>query len=272
MLCLLTSCATLLNNKIQTIAIISDTNIKLKSVTQDSVTIQERFNHYITLRGKIPLYISYTNTLDSQLHSIEKNPFRSNTYWWNIMCNYGLGIVVDEFSDKKFAFPKKMYLTNDNKLVVEKKGNIKITIPLEYILYTTSLAGRQYTYLSMPGMNLPVGIEYYYKHNTYISSGISLGLYTGVSNNRTVDYGAGFSTYLRHGHILNNFEIAYGLSSFYNSRFSSVGLSIGATNMFTRVTGLQIFYEPNILNLNEGFGKYQPTFKMGLIFKINANP
>lgn len=269
---LLTSCATVLNKKFQTISIVPSSSVKILSVVQDSIIIQERFQNYITLRSSQPFIIQYSNVLDSQFHTVVKSPLRSNAYWWNIVFNYGIGIAVDEFTDKKFAFPKKMYLTEDNKLVMEKKGNWKVTIPLEYIFYTQNIAGRQISYITMPGMNLPIGLEYYYRHNTYISGGINLGFYWGERDRRTVDNGSGTSIYLRHGHVMNNWELAYGLSSMHTTHSNSIGITIGATNMFTRATGFQMYFEPNIYDIKNGIIDYLPVLKMGLIFKINANP
>lgn len=268
---LLNSCATLLNSKIQTIAIVPEDKMEILSVKQDTTIIQGRFEHYITLRSNQPLEVSFLNLQDSQIRTITKYPIRSNTYWWNIFSNYGLGMVVDEFSNKKYAFPRKTYLTNDNMLVMERKGKIRLYLPLEYVFFTRNQWNEDYQYMSMMGQNLSIGLEYYYKHNTFLAGGLHLGYYVGLQNRRVLDYDVGLLSHVRHGHVFNNFELAYGLSMLQTSQFSTIGIGVIGTQMFTRVTGCQMGFEPHFYDLNTMTFSYQPSLRMGLVFKINGN-
>lgn len=169
-----TSCVTLTNRKIQVLSIVPEDSVQIVFVKQDTTVLNANYGHYISLRSPHPLKIYYTSKMDTQTKVISRKPFRSNAYWWNLSA-YAVGMAVDEFSDKKFAYPPKMYLTNDDKLVIERKGNIRIHIPLEYIAHWKRSDLEDFFYLSMPGSNIGLGGEYYYKHNTYLAGGLNIG-------------------------------------------------------------------------------------------------
>lgn len=267
-----TSCATLTNRKIQVLTIVPEDSVQIIYVRQDTTLLNANYGHYLSLRSLHPLKIYYTNRNDTQTKVISRKPFRSNAYWWNLSA-YAVGMAVDEFSDKKFAYPPKMYLTNDNKLVIERKGKIRLYIPLEYIAYWKTSDLEDFFLISIPGSNIGCGGEYYYKHNTYMSGGLNIGYYDGWSNNSTrLTDGYGLILNIKHGHLVNNFEFSYGLSLIQSTRVGSIGFNVGITNMLTRVTGVQLAYEPHFYDLKNSRLSYMSTLRMGLIFKMNANP
>ena len=267
-----TSCATLINRKIQVLSIVPDDSAQIVYVKQDTSILPPSYGYYISLRSPHPLEIYYTYKNDTLTKVISKYPFRSNAYWWNLSA-YALGMAVDEFSDKKFAYPPKMYLTDDDKLVIEKRGKIRVYFPLEYIFYWKRSDMEDFLFISIPGSNIGLGGEYYYRHNTYLSGGLNIGSYNGFTNNSTrISDGYGLILNLKHGHLVNNFEFFYGLSLVQSSRVSSIGLNAGITNMLTRVTGVQLAYEPHFYDMKNSKMSYMSALRMGLIFKINANP
>lgn len=202
---------------------------------------------------------------------ISRKPFRSNAYWWNLSA-YAVGMAVDEFSDKKFAYPSKMYLTNDDKLVIEPRGKLRIYFSLAYIVYWKNSDLKEFFFESIPGRNFGLGGEYYYKHNTYLSGGLQIGYYEGwLTNSTRLTDGTSLIVNLKQGHLVNNFEFSYGLSFIQSTRFGSLGFNAGLTNMLTRVTGIQLAYEPHFFDTKNSRLSYMSALRMGVVFKINAN-
>jgi hypothetical protein len=268
----LASCATLVNRKIQVLSIIPDDSVNIVYVKQGINLLPPSYDHYISLRSSEPIEIYYTKVNDTQIKMISKYPFRSNAYWWNLSV-YAVGMAVDEFSDKKFAYPPKMYLTNDDQLVIEKKGKIRINLSSEYSVYWKNAVSEKYVFWSPPFNNIGIGCEYHYKHNTFITGGLNIGRYIGWTNNSTrITDGSSLVLNLKHGHVVNNFEFSYGLSLIQSTRVGSLGVNAGITNMLTRVTGIQLAYEPHFFDTKNSRLSYMSAIKIGVVFKINANP
>ena len=267
---LLPSCATILNKKVQHFQIIPDKELEIIRVVQDTISLTNSFGYYNALRSKFPLEITYRNSSDSIIRKIQQKPFLSNSFWWNLSpYNFGLGILVDIFSKKKWAYFRKSYLTNSHKIVIQRNGNLKLFLPLEYSVLTENSSKVRSQYLGMPPLLFSIGSEYYYKDNLAFLSELTYGMYLiGGTNSRSSDESIR-SVSVRNNHMMNNFELSYGLSLVNTTRTTMLGGSFGFNNMFTRVSGFRIVYEPYLLNLSNNESGFAYIVKVGMIFKIN---
>lgn len=273
----LNSCATVLNKRYQTVKINTEDSIQIVSVSINDSTILPSNNKYLIDRSTDSITINYLKNKES--YQLVLTPFLSNAYWWNIYYNYGLGMLVDELFKRKKAFLKNVYLTNDHQLVKERKGNSKITIGSEYgFIIGSNTLNENYIGASIMPYNLSLGYEYYYEHNTFVSIVGGLIPYLGGFKNpnseksNLIVLNSGIS--VRNNHVLNNFELGYGLNfSNLHSNESSlnenkIGLSFIAANQMAKSFGLALIYEPNYYNLNQFKVELQHNAKFQMRFKI----
>jgi len=259
------SCATLLNPDKQSIDFIPDKNIKILSVKRDSTNIRLNENSISLSRKSTPITVKYLNQKDTIQR--ELNSYISNSYWWNIYFNYGLGMLVDDESDKKYVYLKRVYITNDNFLVKEKKGNHKITFGSEY----SGFGDRNFSAFTIVPYNFNIGLEYYHVHNQFIWVENHIGLYylwvdkyyNGYFSAEGIDI-----LNFNNNHVFNHFEVGYGLSFLNSNNFHKMGWNISGTNMLGKTFGLNLNINFYSFDLKDMSSYLTPNYRLKLLFKI----
>lgn len=264
---LLNSCATILNRPTQNIDFYHSSDIKILTIKQDSNIINPTKNSIYVNRSSHPIKIKYLNHSDT--FTRELSSFLSNSYWWNIYFNYGIGMIGDELSDKKNAYLRKFYITDDNYLVKEKKSNQNIYIGSEY----SFLFSKNYTWVTIMPYNIFIGYEYYHEHNQFLSIEESIGAYLGGEKNNRNGFFNAISTFnFKNNYIFNNFEVGYGLSIHNSIYHNKIGMAFSGTNMMSKTFGLMLDINTYMIEFNPHYSTYlAPQFRIKFLFKIPLN-
>lgn len=142
---IIVSCATIRNSCNVPVSIYADKNSKiifgrdtLKSLNPTLIN---------ATRQKSPLRL--TIITDSVSHQLIVNSFYSLNYYFNIASNYGIGMLVDKKNPKRYAYPKRLYLTNTKDSVTYAlfKKNYRNSIKLNTLKLIGAInAGAEFTY------------------------------------------------------------------------------------------------------------------------------
>lgn len=126
-------------------------------------------------RKNIPLLITLLQT-DSIPKTITIFPKNSFAYYANIFCNYGIGMLIDKNTPKRFGYPRHIYL--------DSSGMVST-----YYNYTQQHKGEVYLHISAPYVNsfllqpenepdiknntgflgISIGLDYYYSKNQFLN-------------------------------------------------------------------------------------------------------
>lgn len=290
---LFSSCATILNNGAQKITITSDKKIKVVSVDSSLKVFGDRNSVYLE-RSMNPIKINLQ--VDTANKTILIKPHSSVAYWANIYFNYGIGMLVDKDNPKRYAYPKRFYLQqNDNDVIVRRfaptlKRSIywHIALPHANFFYLTTLDG----YRSSGGFwGIESGLDYFYKDNRFIS------IYAGSATDFFVPVPAavdirgeyqsssGIFVNARNNYRIGSFDLGYGASysTLYwrktnntDSTFtpqtksnSAIGLSFNSSFRFGELFQLGLLYQPYFIRIdNKVQADYQHQISIELIWKI----
>jgi hypothetical protein len=113
----ISSCAILSNSPAQKIWIATDSTITHLSV-EKSILIDSPIQRsrkpasYIVPRSARELAIHFR--LDTIEKTLLLRPRNSFAYWYNILGNYAIGMLVDRDKDKRYAYPTWTYLTKQD--------------------------------------------------------------------------------------------------------------------------------------------------------------
>lgn len=109
-LCLLaslTSCATLLNGSYDRVNVVTDIPSRL-TVNDDTLDFFSTHKTVYVQRSAEPLVVTATSTGDTAKTMV--SPKNSAAFWLNIYFNYGLGMLVDKDSPRRYDYPHVVYL------------------------------------------------------------------------------------------------------------------------------------------------------------------
>lgn len=293
------SCATILNSPVQTIRIATDTSIRHMEVV-DCVKIDSVFHKhpagYIVKRENTPLVIHlYT---DTGQRTVLLRPRSSFMYWFNIYCNYGIGMLVDKDNPKRYGYPVYNYFTaagpdtvvRRRRLAPAGQGLVRFSAAVSFInVFDLKTPGRR----DYPGgiLGLEAGADYFYRDNHYLSLAAGAG-----SNATPMEYaGTGFRTFasslyvnVANNHVVGSFDFAYGLS-FSRLRWkrqsygmipavdslvsgTGLGFCLSAAYRLGKYSRIGVLYQPTVLStyLSPAFN-YQHYISVRFAWKLPLN-
>ena len=293
----LSSCATILNGPAQRVFISTDRNIKAVSLDKDDkvdstfIGINSPGIYYVARSDK-PLKISL------QTGSIRRSVFlkakKSFAYWSNIYCNYGVGLLVDKNTVKKFAYKKRNYFTyKDTSVSVSRfapiqKGtiNLSLSLPIPFgNIFDIKKAGGQYHSIGVLGF--AAGLDYFYRDNHYLSldAGVATDVFAEHIGRGYYETGGVIFASVQNNNVVGSFDFGYGLnlSQFkWTNRLNGdtikiaqslkntgLGLSLSAQYRLGNYLRIGVLYQPCIINtsLNPVFD-YQHYISINLTWKI----
>jgi hypothetical protein len=162
---ILNSCASILNGERTSIKISSDNESKIV-FNKDTLTINRKRGFINPIRSKKTL--TFTVLKDSLKDDFYLKPKLSNLFWANISFNYGVGMLVDLTSDKRFTHKQNLHFITDtiaNKIILSNK-KIAIMPKNKLLLYTSPLQFLDFFSIPMPTL----GTEYFIKKNISLSA------------------------------------------------------------------------------------------------------
>jgi len=273
------SCASVLNQPVQSVFISKDKNIQSVSVpkslsTDSSLSKNDVAKVYYVERNKKPLAVELQ--LDSAKKTVFLQSRNSTAYWVNIYFNYGLGMLVDKDNRKRYAYPRRNYFIVKDTMIKRvafapiKKGTVNVSFswPLPSFFNLQSESGN---YVSSGPLGLQTGLDYFYKNNQYIS--LNLGAATDIFGEYL---GKGYYesanlvfVNLMNNNIIGRFDFGYGAHlSIFEWRRKTMGDTINLDKTIKTTAagpGLSTQYR---------FGDY---FRLGIlyqaaIFRLHATP
>ena len=162
---ILNSCASILNGERTSIKISSDNESEIV-FKKDTLALNRKRGFINPIRSKETLTITVLK--DSLKDNFYLKPKLSNLFWGNISFNYGLGILVDLSSDKRFTYKHNLHFVTDtiaNKIILSNK-KIAIMPKNKFLLYTSPLQFLDFFSIPMPTL----GTEYFIKKNISLSA------------------------------------------------------------------------------------------------------
>ena len=314
-LALLDSCATIINSPFQRVNIDHAPGLKVRiDSSQFSYRESQVYNvfipkdytrqstYFLRCKNEIPLIINNSDT-------IKIKPHRSYFAYWfaNIYTSYGLGMLIDYPNDKSFEYPRYIYIDKVNdkfknirfKPIPEKKINFTLSFPSFNFFYLQSDSGK-ISFASLLGIS--VGLEYFFKNNTYLSlsAGATMDLFSAnrdtINENYFKEFGWGFNEYsssrylnIRINKITPSIEYGVGMTltklkwsannrieltdsthissqSYYNSL--NLGLSGNLRYRLTPNLSIGIFYQPLFFDFKHQDFKYQHFISTEFVFRF----
>ena len=161
---LLNSCASILNGEKTVVKISADKESKI-IYKKDTISINKKQTTIRPIRSKKPLKITVLK--DSLKEDFYLESKLSEAFWQNIL-NYGVGMLVDLSTDKRFTYNRYLHFVTDsiqNKIVLSNK---KVTVmpKNKFLVYTSPL--QFLDFFSIPMVTL--GTEYFIKDNFSLSA------------------------------------------------------------------------------------------------------
>lgn len=290
---LMTSCATLLNKKEQSISFTMKKNVIIDSINHHKENASVEKTLFLE-RGKSILYLSLK--YDTIKKQIEIKPKNSLAYWSNIYFNYGIGMMYEKDNPKRYAYPKRIYIDfENNDFVLRKfppleKGTFKFHFALPHLNFfhikTTENIRSSFGFFGIEG-----GADYAYAQNKYISiyAGAVTDFFVPVPAAVDVNgpYQSTSSIYINANNNFKKgrFDFGYGMafskmfwkkansidSTFIpiSTSFYTLGLSLSSMCQMGDFFHLGIMYQPSMLRFEEKMSfcyQHHATFK--LIWKI----
>jgi hypothetical protein len=293
-LLLFSSCATLLNQPVQKIFISTDKNIKSVVVrqsmlTDSSLTSAAADKGYYVRRSSQPLVVELQ--LDSTRKTIVLKAKNSFAFWFNIYCNYGIGMLIDKDNNLRYGYSKRNYFAVVDSTIKKfsftpsRKGtiNLSLTWPFANIFNFKSPTAQ---YKSSGVLGIGAGLEYFYNNNHYAS--LNFGAGTDVFGEYFGDSlvsGTAIYTSVRNNYIVGKFDFGYGINltkfqwerSIFKDTISlyqlfentAVGLSLSANYRLGNYFRLGLLYQPCFLSTNFSPAlNYQHFISFNLIWKF----
>jgi hypothetical protein len=286
-----------MNQPAQKIRVVSDPSAKIISITTpgstDSISkksLKQQDTWYVK-RGKALILI--TVQLDSITKTVKLKPVSSPAYWLNIYFNGGIGMLVDRNNLKRYAYPVNNYLSmkdtivSVSRLMPVQKGAVNFSLSLSFInlFYMRSVNGRR----PFGGVfGFQGGIDYYYRHNTYLSAGFGAGTDHGIGEYIGKGYyetGSSLFASIRNNHNIGRFDWGYGLSflqlGWRNVTFGDtinmdralksrmIGLSFNTSYRLGKIFRVGILYQPGLFNVSSTPAlDYQHSISFNFIWKF----
>ncbi len=292
---LLSSCATILNQPVQRVAIATDKNIKSvsvsKSLSVDSSLIRiDAPGFYYTVRSPRPLEV------ELQTDSIKKTVFlkaRNSPAYWANLYYFGIGMLVDRDNTKRYAYPKNNYFTVKDSIIKRyafapvRKGTMNLSLSLP-VPSSFNLQSEKRNYNSVGAFGLQTGVDYFYKNNQYVS--LNFGAATDASFAEYFgpgyrELGTVWFANVMNNNVAGSFDLGYGinLSKLQWRRITirdtinldssvkstTMGFSLSAQHRLGNYFRIGILYQPDLLTLNHSpTFKYQHYISFNLIWKL----
>ncbi len=192
---LFSSCATLLNNKVTRIEVLSDSPIKAVTNKDTVIASKDGVIALIVPRQKAPLELTVFNDSISSTFSIKSK--NAPEYWLNIYFNYGIGMFFDRNKPQRYSYPKNLYFTKQNNGFtyttyepfnkIKYKSNIKFT-PLRLIG------------IVHPGFEVSYERQFNRRFSTQLSATCLFNFYNSINEEYT---GSGFEVGLEERYYLS---------------------------------------------------------------------
>ncbi|WP_147238759.1 hypothetical protein [Mucilaginibacter hurinus] len=296
---LLTSCASVLNRRHKNVTIHLTNPAKIiyqgapLGINSDKVTLT-------VLRSKEPLSLAVVT--DSTKKEISITPHNSFGYYFNIVSNYGIGMLIDKNNPKRYTYPTNIYInpsdTNNRSIKYirsQNKGALYLHTSLPHVnsFFLQPVGEGKKSNTGFFGLSL--GLDYYHRQDHFLnlSAGAAADIF--IPFPAPVRYAGErefiYSLYLTasNNYNINRFSIGYGLAftkNTWDNRYfglrdslatrqpitkssTALGLAFPAYYRFGRSFQMGIIYKPTFISLTPGISsRYEHVISLDFAWKI----
>jgi hypothetical protein len=281
LLCILTSCASIMNGD-KTTTIVHINRFTMLVVNGDTLRINQNGTPLTLPRSKQPVNI--VAITDSQRANITMKPRSSFAWYANIFCNYGLGMLLEINNPKRYTYPRNLYLAPEDSLrrfqtyrPNHKRGQVQLHISLPHA-NNFYLRPREEPAKSNTGFwGLSLGLNYYHKDNQFVKfyvAGVAdifvpvpaaidfsgehefmSSVYAGLTNNHhwkriMWGYGISFATNVWDLRYYNQFDPPPPTRTPVKKREFAAGLLFSTHYPLSRSFSLGLIYRPTFIRFN----------------------
>ncbi len=258
------------------------TKIKVYSTLPSKVVFEE--DTIATLRDMAKIEVArssepieLTIKSDSSIKKLTLEPHLSFFYWGNLISNLGIGMLIDGNSNKRFSYPKRVYLNSSdskneffNYSQKDRSGQWQIHLSLPYINSFSLSPQIDSRRLNTGFLGLSLGLDYYYQNHRFINASITTvtDFFMPLPVPVTVEgeYEQMSSDYLSlsHNHRFERLSFGYGLALSWNSWSQSY---LGATDPIAPIS-LPVSTQNFALGLHFPlYFEVLPHFQIGIIYR-----
>jgi len=221
-LCLMTSCATILNQPYTHFTVFTTQPSKI-IFRKDTIQTSKNHVNLIVERKKAP--VKFVASTDSITKSIEVKPKNSIMYWANICYNYGLGMLIDGNNPKRYTYPSRIYINSADTIakyykyaLSRQKGELDLHLSLPYINSFLLSPDNEGTKINTGFWGITAGLDYYHSKNQFVNLSCSGVADFFIPFPAAIDFSGEWefmsSKYisLSYNHRYKRFSFGYGLS------------------------------------------------------------
>jgi hypothetical protein len=288
---LLSSCATVLNKPVQKVFIATDKNLTVTSVER-AVIIDSSLSLaaiYYVPRSNKPLIVHIK--AGSNETSVKLKPTNSFAYWFNIIENYGIGMLVDKDNVERYGYPARNYLyasgdsINISRFAPIEKGSINLSLS-PTLMNSFDMKAPNKQYYSGGVFGLEAGVEYFYQRNKYLSfnTGAATTVFGEYIGSGSYETGNVLFASVKNNFIAGRFDFGYGVNlskltwqKRYNDtaklgesvKNTGAGFSLSSQYRIGNYFRIGALYQPVLFNIRNGpVISYQHFLSLNLIWKL----
>lgn len=219
---LLTSCASIMNQPYKNITVYTTEQSNIIH-NDDTVKTENNQADLIVERKKEPIEI--TAVSNSNTKTVEVKSKNSSMYWYNIVSNYGLGMLIDKNNPKRYSYPGKIYINSADTLPkyykygqVNNKGELYLHVSLPHINSFRLAPENESVKINTGFWGITLGLDYYHAKNQFLNLNITGVMDFPIPVVGAIDLSGELelmsSKYLSfsNNHKYKRFSVGYGLS------------------------------------------------------------
>jgi hypothetical protein len=230
----LSSCATLMNSRKINVNLKVPANVVITEVEK---TIKKHNDQsYVVYRSDDSLRIHVKVKDSSMVLAVPAK--KSFIYWYNIF-TLGVGFIPDHYTTKKFAYPRRLIIKNENGALVimpyhrpfaapsTSKGIVQLLLYFPWLNNFNVVTGVENNYRNTGFIGLGAGAEYFFKDRQSILISASTAINNEIPIPIPIDYFSGRPPYINsknvnvsRNHYWKCFSVAYGLHYSENAFYS----------------------------------------------------
>jgi hypothetical protein len=223
-LCISTSCATWTNKPATTICIRTTQPAKILFHADTFKTKKNELELTLSRSKETIEMMIFTDSLTKTVSIKSRNSFE---YYANIICNYGIGLLVDKNNPKRYDYPSPIYIDvqdtvnqyfSYDKMYHAKKGNLYWNFSFPHVNSFSFKPQGESIKLNTGFMGFSTGFDYFYAQNRYLNLTASTVMDFFIPFPAPVDFNGEWefmgSSYLSlsNNYKIKQFSIGYGLS------------------------------------------------------------
>ncbi len=219
---LFSSCASIFNQPSCTTSLMTKEPARVVIGT-DTMEIENNLIEIPFLRKKESEKITIlTDSVTKRITLLSKN---SAAYWSNIYFNWGIGMLVERKKDKRYMYPRNIYVNTNNKddkyygyNPFDKKGTIRLHLSMPWLNNFNFTPNRERSKINTGFMGLSAGLDYFHSPNQFVqltgSGIIDFIIPFPASVTKGGEWENMRSSYISisNNHAIDRFSLGYGLS------------------------------------------------------------